>query len=358
MKMSQSQTKDELINLLKKNYDQMKQENTVLKKQNEEFKKGNAGSEEQTKALTEMHSQKVKTLLKSINNLKKEVQKEKFEKKDNVRIQKIQRLEKDIELQEVAMNALRKLINSEDKCEAAIAQAFASGPKRVRIASREELKIEINKYKNISLRLMEEIKRNGLKAPGYAAKANLSEPETGLREEKEKGATLATGGALDHLEVESAGASHMDVGGEGMSVASGEASAEQLIAEKHRLEEVIVKLNIEAKDKNEKLLELLENIEDLKIQVYSRDKSVELQQQQIEQLIEDLREAKQFEHQCKTLQIANTSLEQENARLQEEVNAQIEREVQGEVAGTEVEQTQAALSAAVADLTAENKALT
>ena len=256
------------------------------------------------------------------------------------------------------MNALRKLINSEDKCEAAIAQAFASGPKRVRIASREELKIEINKYKNISLRLMEEIKRNGLKAPGYAAKANLSEPETGLREEKEKGATLATGGALDHLEVESAGASHMDVGGEGMSVASGEASAEQLIAEKHRLEEVIVKLNIEAKDKNEKLLELLENIEDLKIQVYSRDKSVELQQQQIEQLIEDLREAKQFEHQCKTLQIANTSLEQENARLQEEVNAQIEREVQGEVAGTEVEQTQAALSAAVADLTAENKALT
>ena len=119
-----------------------------------------------------------------------------------------------------------------------------------------------------------------------------------------------------------------------------------------------MKLNIEAKDKNEKLLELLENIEDLKIQVYSRDKSVELQQQQIEQLIEDLREAKQFEHQCKTLQIANTSLEQENARLQEEVNAQIEREVQGEVAGTEVEQTQAALSAAVADLTAENKALT
>ena len=40
---------------------------------------------------------------------------------------------------------------------------------------------------------------------------------------------------------------------------------------------MIVKLNIEAKDKNEKLLELLENIEDLKIQVYSRDKSVELQ---------------------------------------------------------------------------------
>ena len=192
-----------------------------------------------------------------------------------MRIQRIQRLEKDIELQEVAMNALRKELNDEDRCDRAITKAFNSGPKRVRIASREELKIEINKYKNISLRLMEEIKRNGLKAPGYAAKANLSDPETGLREEAEKkGADVS--GALGHLEAESAGASHLDMGGDGMSVASGEASAEQLIAEKHRLEDVIVKLNIEAKDKNEKILELLESIEDLKIQVYSRDKSVEL----------------------------------------------------------------------------------
>jgi ribosomal protein S15P/S13E len=61
-----------------------------------------------------MHSQKIKTLLKSINNLKKEVQQEKFDKKDNVRIQKIQRLEKDIELMEVAINALRKHVNNED----------------------------------------------------------------------------------------------------------------------------------------------------------------------------------------------------------------------------------------------------
>ena len=73
MKLNKDQTRDEMINLLKKNYDLMKQENGVLKKQNEEFKKGNAGSEEQIKALTEMHSQKVKTLLKSINNLKKDV---------------------------------------------------------------------------------------------------------------------------------------------------------------------------------------------------------------------------------------------------------------------------------------------
>lgn len=64
-----------------------------------------------------MHAQKIKTLLKSIQNLKKEVQKEKFEKKDNVRAQMIERLKKDIELQEIAINALRKVVNSEDKCD-------------------------------------------------------------------------------------------------------------------------------------------------------------------------------------------------------------------------------------------------
>lgn len=72
------------------------------------------------------------------------------------------------------------------------------GPQRVRIASREELKIEINKFKNISLRLMEEMKRKGLGAPGYATKANLSQRETGLREEvKEKDP------AIEHLETQS-----------------------------------------------------------------------------------------------------------------------------------------------------------
>ena len=60
-------------------------------------------------------------------------------------------------------------------------------------------------------------------------------------------------------------------------------------------------MNMDIKDKNEKILELLENIEDLKVQVYSRDKSIDLQQSQIGQLMEDLREAKQFEHQCKAL---------------------------------------------------------
>ena len=160
MKLSRDQTKDELINMLKKKHDEMKAENTMLRSQNEEFKKGNAGSEQQIKALNEMHSQKVRTLLKSINNLKKEVAKGKFEQKENVRIQKIQRLEKDLELMETTINALRGVVNQEDTGDQAIRDALEKGPKRVRIASREELKMEINKYKNISTRLMDEMKRN------------------------------------------------------------------------------------------------------------------------------------------------------------------------------------------------------
>ena len=112
-----------------------------------------------------MQAQKVKTLLKSIQLLKKEVQKEKFDKKDNVRAQKIEALNRDIQYCEVAINALRKLINSEDKCDQAIKMELEKGPKRIRVASREELKMDINRYKNMTLRLLEILKQNGIKQP-------------------------------------------------------------------------------------------------------------------------------------------------------------------------------------------------
>lgn len=79
-------SKDELVLMLKRKYEESEAQNRALKKEVEEFKKGNTGAEAQLKAVQEMHSQKIKTLLKSINNLKKEVQQEKIDKKDNVRI--------------------------------------------------------------------------------------------------------------------------------------------------------------------------------------------------------------------------------------------------------------------------------
>jgi len=62
-----------MVILLKRKYEEATKENADLKQQLEATKKGSAGSEEQIRSLNEMHSQKIKTLLKSINSLKKEV---------------------------------------------------------------------------------------------------------------------------------------------------------------------------------------------------------------------------------------------------------------------------------------------
>ena len=86
------------------------------------------------------------------------MQKERFEKKDNVRVKIIEGLRKEHEDFELAVNALRKLVNNEGKCDLAIKNELQRGPKRIRIASREEMKMEIKKYKNMALRLLEILK--------------------------------------------------------------------------------------------------------------------------------------------------------------------------------------------------------
>jgi hypothetical protein len=50
------------------------------------------------KTINEVNSQKTKALLKSINCLKKEIQKMKYESKDNIRHQRNERLLEDIKL--------------------------------------------------------------------------------------------------------------------------------------------------------------------------------------------------------------------------------------------------------------------
>ena len=45
-----------------------------------------------------------------------------------------------------------------------------------------------------------------------------------------------------------------------------------------KLDDQNSKLTLEVKDKNEKILELLGELEEIKIQVFARDKSIELQQ--------------------------------------------------------------------------------
>lgn len=52
-------------------------QNRNLIKENEDLKKGETGIEQKIKALNDMNSQKVKALLRSIQNLKKDLAKEK-----------------------------------------------------------------------------------------------------------------------------------------------------------------------------------------------------------------------------------------------------------------------------------------
>ena len=69
----------------------------------------------------------------------------------------------------------------------AIKNELEKGPKRIRVASREELKMDINKYKNMTLRLMDELKKHGIKQPA-GIKVDVT-AGTGLRE-KEHNADL------------------------------------------------------------------------------------------------------------------------------------------------------------------------
>lgn len=56
MKATKDQTKDEIVLLLKRKYEEATKENAELKQRLEATQKGNAGSEEQIRALNEMHS--------------------------------------------------------------------------------------------------------------------------------------------------------------------------------------------------------------------------------------------------------------------------------------------------------------
>lgn len=205
---------------------------------------------------------------------------------DNARVRIIEALKKDHVDFELAINALRKVIRDEDKCDLAIKNELQKGPKRIRIATREELKMEIKNYKNMVLKLMEVLKKNNIRGPGIKVD---SEPVSGLREDR-KDEQIFDINRMDGASVaddkENADLNLGDEGG---------LQVQELLEIKERLEESVVKLNMELREKNEKLLELLEEIEETKIQVYARDKSVALQHKQIEDLLEELRDAKSVE---------------------------------------------------------------
>ena len=131
-----------------------------------------------------MHSQKTRALLKSINLLKKENQKIQAMNKNDARHRANERLTEDIKLQELAINALRTLLKQnnvdEDTQNIAIKRDLEAGPARIRVLSREELKIEVKKYKNLSLKIVEEFNKMKIKTPNFAKDLVKESTDKGL----------------------------------------------------------------------------------------------------------------------------------------------------------------------------------
>ena len=105
---------------------------------------------------------------------------------------------------------------------------------------------------------------------------------------------------------------------------------EKALQKIEKLEENVVKLNLDVKDKNEKIIQLLGELEEIKIQVFARDKSIELQQRQIEDLLEELRESKGLENDLKILIQKKKALQDENERLRDELTKKFLDEQQAE----------------------------
>ena len=130
--------------------------------------------------------------------------------------------------------------------------------------------MEIKKYKNLSLRIIKELKKQGGKVPNYAASLEKEANDPG-KSALAAGLKIDKGSDDENFDGESmfGGASESNLDGEGDI-------PEKIQAKLDKYEDQIVKLNFDLKDKNSKLLELLSELEDIKIQVFARDKSIEL----------------------------------------------------------------------------------
>jgi hypothetical protein len=81
---------------------------------------------------------------------------------------------------------LRNLGPGEDACDLAIKKELEKGPKRIRVASREELKIDISKFKNIALKLIDLLKANKIPIPPGLKVDGRSDIRVGMKEEKKQ----------------------------------------------------------------------------------------------------------------------------------------------------------------------------
>ena len=95
--------------------------------------------------LNKLHAQKIRALMTSIQDLKKQNATIRAQGKENNRSKLIEKLKTELVQQEIAIQALRDIINDNERCDEQIINYLNKGPPRIRPMSREEMKIQIRK---------------------------------------------------------------------------------------------------------------------------------------------------------------------------------------------------------------------
>lgn len=118
-----------------------------------------------------MHADKVKSLLNSIQILKKEKAAIEGLSKEHKRSKLIEQLNKQILDQDIVIQVLRKQIYDEKGkekgrqiCDSIIIKALTKGPDRIRPLTREQLRMEIEKLKAIRITADGKVKNNKIKS--------------------------------------------------------------------------------------------------------------------------------------------------------------------------------------------------
>ena len=117
-------------------------------------------ADEKIKGLSAIHSEKIRSLMNSVQLLKKENASLSKGTKEHKRSEFIQQLNKEIGDQDVVIDVLRGLVGDQKRADAAIIQTLSKGPARIRVQTREELKMELKDLKAKLLKF-EKKKANG-----------------------------------------------------------------------------------------------------------------------------------------------------------------------------------------------------
>eukprot|EP01022_Parablepharisma_sp_SALTPOND_P017849 TRINITY_DN289_c0_g2_i1.p2 TRINITY_DN289_c0_g2~~TRINITY_DN289_c0_g2_i1.p2 ORF type:complete len:552 (+),score=139.99 TRINITY_DN289_c0_g2_i1:16141-17796(+) len=250
----------------------------------EGYKSGELGAEGRIKALNEMHTKKVKALLKSIDQLKKESHKEKFLQKDNMKAKMLEQYKKDIESQDFIIGTLRKLIGDNDKCDRALIQELNKGPDRIRSATREELKMENKKLKGM-LQLAKE--RND-KLEALVLESNKTQPGDITASVHKK------------------------------SISEAAENGKRLIALEAELDDLKLKSATEVAEKNNRILELVKELDDLKVEIKGKEEKINRTAELTDKLYEDIKKKSEFETGLALAQARCKTYEQEIQRLLKE----------------------------------------